>query len=196
MAKLTAPLMSFNARGKLAGSLVFMGWKGLKTVRQYVTPANPRTPDQVAQRNLFTQAVFAWRNYFTTEETNQAWDVAANVAPDPLSGFNIFMRNALALLGLGGDKAIASAVVTGGGLGIIGTMVNVEDGTTSTDGSTFDLLLGTKESSLLPVDSQIIVAGNLDFSAPAPFLAGDVVFAQIRGDNVERSGITKLTLQA
>ncbi|GAH49175.1 unnamed protein product, partial [marine sediment metagenome] len=34
MAKVRAPLMSFDARGKLANSLVYLGWKGLKTVRQ------------------------------------------------------------------------------------------------------------------------------------------------------------------
>lgn len=50
MAKLKAPLFSFGASGKLADSLVFMTWKGLNTVRQYVIPANPKSDDQIAQR--------------------------------------------------------------------------------------------------------------------------------------------------
>ena len=50
MAKLKAPLFSFVASGKLADSLVFMTWKGLNTVRQYVIPANPQSDDQITQR--------------------------------------------------------------------------------------------------------------------------------------------------
>ena len=50
MAKLTAPLFSFTASGKLADALVFMTWKGLNTVRKYVVPSNPKSDDQIKQR--------------------------------------------------------------------------------------------------------------------------------------------------
>jgi hypothetical protein len=43
MAKVYGPLHSDDARGKLANSLVFIGWKGIKDVRQWVKPAQPRT---------------------------------------------------------------------------------------------------------------------------------------------------------
>lgn len=46
MAKLTGPLFSLDARGKLGSSLVFLGWKGIKTVRQWLKPANPQSADQ------------------------------------------------------------------------------------------------------------------------------------------------------
>lgn len=46
MAILFGPLHSDDARGKLASSLVFMGWKGIKTVRAYVRPANPKSEGQ------------------------------------------------------------------------------------------------------------------------------------------------------
>jgi len=52
MAKVKAPLMSFDARGQIAKSLVYLGWKGLKTVRQYVIPANPKSSDQQTQRGF------------------------------------------------------------------------------------------------------------------------------------------------
>src|SRR3972149_4922780 len=57
MAKLTAPLFSFAASGKLANTLVFMGWKGLNNVRQYVVPSNPQTSAQVTQRGYLGDAV-------------------------------------------------------------------------------------------------------------------------------------------
>ena len=46
MAKLIGPLHSDDARGKLAGSLVFIGWKGIKTVRQWLKPTNPKREKQ------------------------------------------------------------------------------------------------------------------------------------------------------
>lgn len=46
MAKLTGPLFSLDARGKLGGALVYIGWKGIKTVRQFLVPANPKSSGQ------------------------------------------------------------------------------------------------------------------------------------------------------
>jgi len=46
MAKIDGPLHSDDARGKIAKSMVFMGWKGIKTVRQWLKPTNPKDPDQ------------------------------------------------------------------------------------------------------------------------------------------------------
>jgi len=51
MAKVTGPLFSLDARGKLGKSLVFIGWKGIKDVRQWLTPANPQS---AAQGNVRT----------------------------------------------------------------------------------------------------------------------------------------------
>ncbi|MBA7536767.1 hypothetical protein ES705_29031 [subsurface metagenome] len=59
VAKLKAPLMSLGASGKLANTLVFMPWKGLNCVREYVIPANPQTDRQVTQRGYFTTMVEA-----------------------------------------------------------------------------------------------------------------------------------------
>lgn len=46
MAILTGPLLSVDARGKLGNALVFIGWKGRKTVRQWLKPKNPMSADQ------------------------------------------------------------------------------------------------------------------------------------------------------
>lgn len=50
MAKVTGPLMSMSASGKLANSLVFFAWKGNNVVREYLKPANPRSSAQGDQR--------------------------------------------------------------------------------------------------------------------------------------------------
>lgn len=46
MAKVSGPLFSLDARGKLGKALVFIGWKGVKDVRQWLTPSNPQSSKQ------------------------------------------------------------------------------------------------------------------------------------------------------
>ena len=52
MAKVTGPLMSMSASGKLADSIVFFGWKGINVVRQWLIPANKQSADQGNQRTF------------------------------------------------------------------------------------------------------------------------------------------------
>ena len=61
MAKVTAPLLSFDARGKIADSLVFANWRGVPYVRQRVTPANPKTTAQVLTRDIFLGLELRWK---------------------------------------------------------------------------------------------------------------------------------------
>ncbi|HPT40551.1 MAG TPA: hypothetical protein PLQ44_03045 [Candidatus Paceibacterota bacterium] len=46
MAKVTQPLMSGSASGKIGNNIVFFGWKGLNVVREWVKPANPESAGQ------------------------------------------------------------------------------------------------------------------------------------------------------
>lgn len=49
-AKVTGPLMSMSASGKLAEAIVYFPWKGIHVVREWLKPANPKTADQGDQR--------------------------------------------------------------------------------------------------------------------------------------------------
>lgn len=42
MAKVDGPLLSLEARGKIADAIVFFPWKGRHVVRQWLKPANPQ----------------------------------------------------------------------------------------------------------------------------------------------------------
>jgi len=46
MAKVTGPLFSMSASGKIGDSMVFFGWKGVNVVRQWLKPANPKSSGQ------------------------------------------------------------------------------------------------------------------------------------------------------
>lgn len=50
MAKVTGPLYSMGASGKIANAMVFFAWKGTAVVRQWLKPANPMTSGQGDQR--------------------------------------------------------------------------------------------------------------------------------------------------
>lgn len=46
MAKVSGPLYSMSASGKLADAMVYFGWKGINVVRQWLKPANPMSANQ------------------------------------------------------------------------------------------------------------------------------------------------------
>lgn len=46
MAKVQGPLLSLEARGKIADTIVFFPWKGRHCVREWLIPVNPKTNDQ------------------------------------------------------------------------------------------------------------------------------------------------------
>ena len=46
MAKVVMPLLSAEASGKIADTMVFFYWKGKNVVRRWVTPTNPRSASQ------------------------------------------------------------------------------------------------------------------------------------------------------
>lgn len=50
MAKVSGPLFSLEARGKIGDAVVYFPWKGLHVVRQWLVPTNPKTADQGTQR--------------------------------------------------------------------------------------------------------------------------------------------------
>lgn len=97
MAKTQAPLLSLGARGQIAKTIVASTWKGIKTMRQYVVPANPRTTAQVAHRTLFGDVVALWKSFITAPADISAWNRLALQSGKPQSGFNAFTSAALAL---------------------------------------------------------------------------------------------------
>lgn len=99
MAKVQGPLFSVDARGKIADSLVFMGWRGLKTVRSYAIPSNPNTPDQIRVRNNFTMATKLWSRL--TGRDQNAWRAFAS--GNQYSGYNDLVGKAKDIMDKGGE---------------------------------------------------------------------------------------------
>jgi len=119
MAKATAPLFSFTARGALAKALVYFPWKGINCVRQYVIPTNPQTDLQTSQRNKLTAAVTAFHAASYTTLDLSAWTRFAGTLAKVMTGFNAMCRAHINEAVAGGtweamSDVRASAVVTTG----------------------------------------------------------------------------------
>lgn len=61
MAVVTAPLLSFSARGQIAKSQVYASWKGRPYVRRYTIPAYRRSTEQNLTRNTFGWVNNVWK---------------------------------------------------------------------------------------------------------------------------------------
>lgn len=102
MARVSGPLMSLDASGKFADTLVASIWKGRNYMRKYVIPANPKTAAQTAHRGTFSDAVAGWHNLPETDDditsdtlqtSTEAWNQAAGDCSPPISGFNYFVSS-------------------------------------------------------------------------------------------------------
>ena len=101
MAKVTAPFLSLDASGTVAGTLTASKWKGINYMRQRVIPKNPNTDLQKAIRMLITDATVAWKTNATVGGVviNSAYKLAYNDASAGMaySGFNLFIKQTVAL---------------------------------------------------------------------------------------------------
>lgn len=80
------PLFS-DIRGKIGG-VVTSKWKGIPTIRSRVTPANPQSAGQVAQRTALTIVTASWKSLQTAQQT--LWNNEAS--GKQYSGFNAFAK--------------------------------------------------------------------------------------------------------
>jgi len=87
MAKVTGPLFSMTASGKLANSIVFMTWRGIADVRMYKKPTNKRTANQIITRAFFSTSVDNYQALSAADQTA----LRNTAAGKPYSGFNLFM---------------------------------------------------------------------------------------------------------
>jgi len=85
------PLGDNQARGDLAGSVIFERRRGQVMCKKYKRPYNPKSTEQLRQRNKFSLAVDAWQAM--TEPEKDIWrNLATGMV---MTGYNLFIRNYL-----------------------------------------------------------------------------------------------------
>ena len=88
MPKVTGPLFSLRASGTLNGALTFGTQQGRNIVRQRVTPKDPRSAGQLAQRARVALAATAWSSLDAI--TRAAWQTAGAAAA--MNGYSYFCQ--------------------------------------------------------------------------------------------------------
>lgn len=87
MARTVGPLMSLDASGSIAGTIVYSKWKGRNYVRQLVTPSNPRSPLQVSTRAMMKFLSQQWTPELTAPQKATWEDDAAALAASPFNAY-------------------------------------------------------------------------------------------------------------
>lgn len=103
MARVTGPFLSISASGTVGKILTAGTWKGIAYMREWFTPANPRTPAQVQQRTYFATAVTMW--HAEDAPTQLAWKTY--VAGQALTGFNAYVKFVVDVLVATGTPPVA-----------------------------------------------------------------------------------------
>jgi len=87
MATVSAPLMSLDASGTIAGAIVFSKWKGRNYVRRHAIPANPQSGLQVSMRSMMRFLSQSWTLTPVDPTTWLAGGESLRISP-----FNYFIR--------------------------------------------------------------------------------------------------------
>lgn len=87
MARVSGPLMSLDASGTVASTIVFSKWKGRNYVRKHVKPHNPKAALQVGMRAMFSFLSQAWASVISASQAT--WSDPADAKA--ISKFNAFM---------------------------------------------------------------------------------------------------------
>jgi hypothetical protein len=193
MAKVIAPFLSLSSSGAFAKTMVSFTWKGLNVMRKYVVPANPQTAAQTTQRNLMTAVVAAYRNYFTGAALRTDLDRLALQYDGPMSGFNVFAKNAIQVAASDADASFVATCAAKAGNLIAFTFKNLDDGAAGDEAGNFEIWYGSQPGSLL-LSASFITTAALD--TPDMGTTGDVVYIKLRKGGYDRSGLSKITLIA
>lgn len=79
MAKTTAPLLSFGARGQIAKSMVMASWRGINYTRRYTVPADTPSTGKDHTRGVFSWLTQVWR--FLPSAVQTVWTLYAKGRP-------------------------------------------------------------------------------------------------------------------
>lgn len=166
MAKLTAPLLSLDARGTIAKTLTFSGWKGVPYARTRVIPANPRSASQTATRTVFATLGQLWQQMQTLARA--PWTAAA--IGKPLTPQNALLHANLSPLIGETDMELFS-----GSPGALAGVIAASIGAVYDGGpNTITITLGAPS---LPIDWAITKAAAIAFpdQDPANAFVGPIV---------------------
>lgn len=92
MAKVTGPLLSQSAHGKLAQELIYKRRSGSNLIRKYHYPRKDVSLKQWTQRHIMGLLTAQWQCF--SDATKLTWNTNAKKLTPQITGFNFFLRKA------------------------------------------------------------------------------------------------------
>jgi len=89
MAKVTAPMLSLDARGRLGDSLIFSKQRGTNYTKAYAVPNNPQTAPQVGHRMGIAAITQHWAGLYDSQKAS--WADLASVWN--LSNYHAYLKH-------------------------------------------------------------------------------------------------------
>jgi len=96
MARITFSPLMVDARGSVSDT-VFSVWKGIHYIRSRIVPHNPKSDDQIAQRDALSHTLTLWQSVKSWSKA--VWDTYATGYP--LSGYNRYVQDNIKLVKAG-----------------------------------------------------------------------------------------------
>jgi hypothetical protein len=192
MSTVSAPLLSLNASGKFANTLVASTWKGKPVLRKYTVPANPNTSAQIAHRAKFTAAVAAWRTWFIDGDMRDAWTKLATKLGLVMSGFNLFTKNVVDTYAANISFVTSNDGTAAAAVSFV--LKNSDDGATGDEAGNFELWIGDSIQNMQYFGTDTIAAGALSYDVHGKWPATTNAFYYIKKSTSYRSGIFNATL--
>jgi len=169
VAKTTAPLFSFEARGKVASQQIFQRSKSRNIAKSYAAPKNPQSAAQVTDRAYVTTAVKSWRSYFQNAAVLEAWDRSSNQGKRTTTGYNQAIGALKTALKTTAAPAFHYGPHTKVGNVYSVPMIDAETGLPSVESGFFDVYVGTKPSNLQRYATGTLAGSILTFyDTPSP----------------------------
>jgi len=127
MAKVTAPLLSFEGSGQIGSAQVYAKWRGIPYARRYVIPANPNSTGQKSTRSAFSLTNAMWK--FAGALITAPWTAYAK--GKPLTDRNAFVGVNTKLFRADADNSefVGSPGANGG---VVATSIAAADGGSQT----------------------------------------------------------------
>jgi hypothetical protein len=88
MARLTNPLLSLGASGRVGNGPVYSSTRGIAYAREYAIPSDPKTQAQLYRRRIFSFLQNAWKNLSSSDK--DSWSKLAT--QNKLGKFQAFMQ--------------------------------------------------------------------------------------------------------
>lgn len=188
MAKVNTPFISFAARGRLGRVLVAARHKGTTVLKPYVTPSNPNTPAQQAQRVTWAALSHWWNSPALYPPFKISWALSARQVPTPTTGFNSFMQNAVPLYNLDPPNCLAVLVSCYPDMKPVFYMRALDSSEPPAEAGFFDVFAGPNPSTLSFAASIQIEYGTIT-CAVAIGPEGEKAWTKLTKDGYDRSGI-------